>query len=173
MRKRVPIAVGGVIALVVASQYMDFGLGFTDGDGNLDGPGTPAEQAEMAAIEDAIAEVDSPLPMSPEELATDPAASELTPTPPILPPVVDVLIDGNQYWVAINANDLNQREPKTLDEILAMASTLQGEPDGVRIRVTRTPDAVASAEAAMMSRLNEAGLTADEIDARRQLVDRD
>lgn len=169
MRKRVPIIIGGGVALIVASQYFNMGLGLQDGDS----AGTAAEQAEMSSLEDAIADVES---MTPDAFtpnpSEEPAPAEMTLVPAAaLPEVVDVLIDGNQYLVAVDALDADKREAKTLDEIVAFASEVPGEPSGIRVRVARTPDAVASAEAAIMARLGEAGLTKDEIDSRRQLVE--
>lgn len=170
MRKRVPIVIGGGVALLVASQYFSMGLGFQDGDS----AGTAEEQAEMLSLEDAIADIES---MTPEAVFPDgsvefaPTDMSLVPAAPTMPPVVDVLIDGNQYLVSIDAADSSQREAKTLDEIIALAAQVPGEPSGIRVRVARTPDAVASAESAIMSRLTEAGRTKDEIDSRRQLVE--
>lgn len=173
MRKRVPIVIGGGVALIIASQYFNMGLGFQDGDG----AGTAEEQAEMASLENAIADIESMTPdaifpeESDESTDTVPTEMSLVPAAPTMPPVVDVLIDGNQYLVSMDAVDGDQREAKTLDEIIAFAAQVPGEPSGIRVRVARTPDAVASAESAIMSRLTEAGLTKDEIDSRRQLVE--
>lgn len=170
MRKRIPIVIGGGMALIIASQYLNFGFGLQDGDS----AGTAQEQAEMSSLEDAIADVESMTPdvVFPDESdETTPTEMSLVPASPTMPPVVDVLIDGNQYLVSVDAADGDKREAKTLDEIIAFASQVPGEPSGIRVRVARTPDAVASAESAIMSRLGEAGLTKDEIDSRRQLVE--
>ena len=176
MRKRIPIVIGGGVALLVASQYLNFGLGFTDGDGINEAPEDPA----LVSLEEAISDVESFMPETvpgteaAESAAAESAAAEmeLVPATPSLPEVVDIVIDDNQYWVAMNAGDMDQREAKSLDEIIAMASTLEGEESGVRVRIARTPDAIASAEAAVLSRLKEAGLSDDAIDSRRQLVER-
>lgn len=173
MRKRVPVVLGGGVALLVASQFFDFGLGFTDGDG----PADSAAETELASIEDAITDVDSiqpnltskPSDEETEQLASEPM--EFVPASLTQPNVVDVLIDGNQYLVAVNADDLDQREAKTLDEIIAMTANASGEENGIRVRLARTPDAIAASEAAILTRLGEAGLTDDEIDSRRQLVE--
>lgn len=170
MRKRVPVALGGGVALIVASQFFDFGLGFRDGSG----PGNSAEDAELAAVEEAIAEIDSPQPINPpaSKIAEkSPAEMKLIPATPTAPPVVDILIDRNQYWIATDANDLDQRAAKTLDEIVLLAQDVAGEPSGIRVRIARTPDAIAASEAALLTRLGEAGMNKDEIDSRRQLVE--
>ncbi|TWT95609.1 hypothetical protein [Neorhodopirellula pilleata] len=170
MRKRVPIVLGGGVALILASQFLDFGLGFRDGSG----PGDAAQDAELAAVEEAIADIDSMPPIdAPATNLTDepPAEMELVPAKPAAPPVVDILIDGNQYWIATDADDLDQREAKTLDEIIALAQNVSGEPNGIRVRIARTPDAIAASEAALLTRLGEAGMNKDEIDSRRQLVE--
>ncbi len=47
MKKRGPILVGGGIALLIASQFFDFGLGFQDGSGPGD-DSDPNAQVSMA-----------------------------------------------------------------------------------------------------------------------------
>ncbi|MCM2369031.1 hypothetical protein [Aporhodopirellula aestuarii] len=177
MRKRVPIVIGGGIALLIASQYLNFGLGFRDGTGSdPDGQvsiapsvsrpaeAEPTDAPEEDALDDAT--------ITDEEAAMRAAASELdvTPVVPVLPAVVDILIDGNQYLVLKAAGE-TEREPMSIEQIIAFAGTIEGEPNGILVRVSRTPDAIAAAEAAVMRRLSEAGLTDDQIDSRRQLVD--
>jgi len=171
MRKRVPIVLGGGVALIVASQFFDFGLGFRDGSG----PGETAQDAELAAVEEAIADIDSMPPIGAPDPTIDEEANnaemELVPAKPSTPPVVDILIDGNQYWIATDADDLDQRAAKTLDEIVELAENVEGESSGIRVRIARTPNAIAASEAALLTRLGEAGVNKDEIDSRRQLVE--
>ncbi len=109
-------------------------------------------------------------PQTEEARMEDPIPRFVPTAEPQLPDVVDILIDGNQYLVVTEAGE-DAREPMTLDQIVAMTATVDGEPSGIRVRVARTPNAVASAEAAVMKRLTDAGLAADQIDARRQLVE--
>ncbi|TWU10616.1 hypothetical protein [Allorhodopirellula heiligendammensis] len=168
MRKRGPILVGGGIALLIASQFFDFGLGFQDGSGPGDATDPNAQVSMDPSVSRSTAE-------SKREIAEDEMSEESIPrfvptAEPVLPDVVDILIDGSQYLVISQAGE-GAREPMTLDQIVAMAATVDGEPSGIRVRVARTPNAVASAEAAVMKRLADAGLAADEIDARRQLVE--
>ncbi|TWT56139.1 hypothetical protein [Allorhodopirellula solitaria] len=168
MKKRGPIIVGAGIALLAASQFLDFGLGFQEGDG----PGATSDPNAQVSMDPTI----TPSPSQSERESTrDEAAEDSIPsfaeTPEPSPPdVVDILIDGSLYLVIVQAGEAT-REPMTLDQIVAMASTVDGEESGIRVRVARTPNAVASAEAAVMQQLSDAGLAADEIDARRQLVE--
>ncbi|MBB3210461.1 hypothetical protein FHS27_006308 [Rhodopirellula rubra] len=182
MRKRVPVVIGGGIALLIASQYLNFGLGFRDGTGS-----DPEGQVSIAPSVSRPSETSSDADPDDESLAEDiaieesgldsdaamrEAASELelTPVIPVLPSVVDILIDGNQYLVQTEAGE-SEREAMSIEQIIAFAGTVEGEPSGIVVRVARTPNAVASAEAAVMKRLREAGLMDDQIDARRQLVE--
>lgn len=168
MRKRGPLIIGAGIALLVASQYLDFGLGFQDGSGPGDGT-DPNSQVSLDTIVRRTPAKAVPDPA--EETATVDDVPRFVPTiEPQLPDVVDIMIDGNQYLVLAHAGE-QAREAMTLDQIVAMTATVDGEPSGIRVRVARTPNAVASAEAAVMKRLADAGLAADQIDARRQLVE--
>lgn len=175
MKKRGPILIGGGIALLIASQFLDFGLGFQEGSGP-DAATDPNAEVSMAPS--------VPASPSPAEMIQDPAEGtpeaeagiedsipRFVPTvEPRLPDVVDILIEGNQYLVVSEAHE-DAREPMTLDQIVAMAGAVAGEPSGIRVRVARTPSAVAAAEVAVMNRLADAGLASDQIDARRQLVE--
>ncbi|EMI57364.1 hypothetical protein [Rhodopirellula sallentina] len=178
MRKRVPVVIGGGIALLIASQYFDFGLGFTDGDGNNDPQGQvsmdPGSSSPIMSIE-SLTPSDAPTAGdtsddSDEAMREAASELELTPVIPVLPSVVDVLIDGNQYLVQTEAEQPD-RKAISIEDIIAFAGTVEGEPSGILVRVARTPNAVAAADAALMKRLREAGLDDDQIDARRQLVE--
>lgn len=176
MRKRIPIAIGGGIALLIASQYLDFGLGFQNGSGPGSGnqeqvsvdpnPSRPPDSGTVESPEQSDA-------VTPNEQAMRDAAAELENelADPPRPNVVDILIDGNQYLVQTQTGK-TERKPMTLDQILAYAGTAPGNENGIRVRIARTPDAVAAAEASVMRKLSDAGLTIDQIDARRQLVER-
>ena len=168
MRKRVPLVVGGGIALLIASQFFNFGLGFRDGSG----PGNSNDtQGQVSIVPNSSSRPKSITPdVTPEEAAMREAIAEIQTPVPTLPTVVDIMIDGNQYLVITRA-DNDEREVMTLDQIVALAATVEGEASGIRVRVARTPNAVAAAEAAVMKRLADAGLALDEIDARRQLVE--
>lgn len=104
--------------------------------------------------------------------AKDTATAETTPPLEKLE-LVDVLIDGDDYLFAIGQRELNiVREPKTVVEIVNAATEIHGDESGVKIRITRTFAATAQAERTLLMALNEAGLSEDEIDQRRTLVER-
>jgi hypothetical protein len=126
----------------------------------------PDEQAEMtgqqARVAVAIKSAD------PEQAAGVAQPATLAPLE-----VVDVVIDGDVYWVGTGKqNDTVVRQPRTIGEIIQACGQSEGDPSGVRIRVTRTFEATARAERALVSALTDAGLTDDEIDVRRTLVQR-
>lgn len=97
-------------------------------------------------------------------------------TPPETPrpmEVVDVLIDGDVYWVGTGkGKDAVVRQQQSIGEITQACGQSQGDDSGVRVRVTRTFQATARAERALVSALTDAGLSDDEIDLRRTLVQR-
>ncbi len=168
MKKRGPILVGGGVALLIASQFFDFGLGFQDGSGPGDDSDPNAQVSMAPPVSHSTTESKPDLT---EDDTTQDTVPRFVPTAePEMPDVVDILIDGNQYLVTTHVGE-SERKAMTLDQIVAMAATVDGEPSGIRVRVARTPSAVASAEAAVMKRLTDAGLAADQIDARRQLVE--
>ncbi|MDF1841865.1 MAG: hypothetical protein P1U77_10545 [Rubripirellula sp.] len=111
-------------------------------------------------------------PTAPPEPAKDTAMAE--PTPPLEElELVDVLIDGDDYLFAIGQRELDfVREPKTVLEIVNAATEIHGDESGVKIRITRTFAATAQAERTLLMALSEAGLSEDEIDQRRTLVER-
>lgn len=168
MRKRGPLIIGAGIALLIASQYFDFGLGFQDGNG----PGDATDPNAQVSLDTIVRRTPAQAVPDPadEMTAVDDVPRFIPAIEPQIPAVVDIMIDGNQYLVLAHAGE-QAREAMTLDQIVAMSATVDGEPSGIRVRVTRTPNAIASAEAAVMKRLADAGLAADQIDARRQLVE--
>jgi len=171
MRKRVPVVVGGGIALLIASQYLNFGLGLQDDSG----PGAGDEPSAQVSVD--LGRSSTPTVSEPDAVVKEPSnAPELTsdtPSPTESAPldVVDIVIDGNQYLVLTDASEDSVRQSMTLDEIVSLAETVVGESSGIRVRIARTPDAVAATDAAVMRRLSDAGFNADQIDARRQLVE--
>lgn len=169
MRKRVPVTVGGGIALLLASQYFNFGLGWRSGEGGEEGT-DPSAQVSVIPSQ-SFSEQPTVAPEPDDEQAADEQPGDETVQPESTPPdVVDVLIDGNQYLVLTAQGD-TKRQAMTLDQIVTYASSAAGEPSGIRVRIARKPSAVAAAENAVIRRLTQAGLDADEIDSRRQLVE--
>ena len=167
MRKRIPIAVGGGIAVIVASQFVNFGLGLPDDDGP---PAVPS-----AADPSASDAEEPPTPPAPDDMGSQ-AADGSDPDVPVVveapaPAVVDVIIDEDQYWVSPSSRPEIPRRMMTREEVIAMAEDVPGESSGIVIRISRTPQAFALTEAALEEALEEAGIGDDQIDSRRQLVD--
>lgn len=156
MRKRIPLAVGGGIALLIASQFLDFGLGFRSGES----PSVSTNPDGSSAILDAI--------VASEE---DTSEETETPLPVVTPEIVDVLIDGEGYLVVTDANQPEQREALALEALLSAVQAAPGDSSGIKVRISRTPSAIAMAEEFLLEQLRQSGLDEDEIDRRRQLVE--
>lgn len=169
IRKRGPLLIGGGIAVLVASQFFNFGIGFRGGSQNeasdvADAPdaSTDSSPAETPPVlTDAQAE-----PTEDLAILTPPSSS--TPTAPV---VCDVLIVGDRYMVATDPAAPELRTALSIDEVLAMTGRVAGESSGIRIRIARTPSAIALAESALLRRLTDAGVSDDQVDSRRQLVE--
>ncbi|MEM9702303.1 MAG: hypothetical protein AAF907_07655, partial [Planctomycetota bacterium] len=88
------------------------------------------------------------------------------------PALVDVLVDGGEYLVVqgYSADGLPRRRGLSLSAVLDLAGRVAGQ-DGVKVRVSRTPDAIAGAVSDLMDNLRSAGLEEDEIDYRTRLVE--
>ncbi|QDT15626.1 hypothetical protein [Alienimonas californiensis] len=86
--------------------------------------------------------------------------------------VVDVLVDGGEYLVVqrFASDGLPIREGQSLSAVLNAASQAEGAPDGVKVRVSRTPNAIAGAATDLMDALRKNGFQEDEIDYRQRLV---
>ena len=87
--------------------------------------------------------------------------------------MVDVLVDGGEYYVVrrFASDGLPVRDPMTLEETVGLARSVPGAADGVRVRVSRKPNAIAGAVTDLMDRLREAGFEDDQIDYRTRLVE--
>ena len=165
MRKRVPIAIGGGIAVVVASQFIRFGIGLPDGEGP---PAVPSA-ADPPPIASEQPQPVSP-PLQPEaDQPNDSDVPSVLNAPP--PSVVDVIIHEDRYWVMPSSKPEIPRRPMTREEVVAFAADVPGQPNGIVIRIARTPDAFALTETTLQAALKQAGIDDDWIDARRQLVD--
>ena len=107
-------------------------------------------------------------PMPPDASMTAESPADLNPAR-----LLDVLIDGETFLVRVDApvDAGPTRQPRRLDEIESLAGDVPGDDAGIRARVTRRFNAVARAERALLETLSNAGLTDDEIDYRRTLVD--
>lgn len=162
--KLIPAALLSVIILAVLSL-----LGLL----NFNPPSLNDSTAEQSESENQE-ENQPPLEQSfvSAEMLTQPAENAAEQTEPLQPmEMVDVLIDGDDYLYAIGMrNGEAVRESRSVAEIVSAVSTTAGDTSGVKVRITRTFDATAQAERTLVSALNEAGLSEDEIDQRRTLV---
>ena len=185
MRKRTAAAGVGAVGLAAYGLWMlpdlgDFGLG---GDGSvagitLDPTGEDAEEvapaprfpADDAAPADAIAAEGLVNPAGSADVPESPDVGE---GPGVA--VADVRVDGAEYWVLRRfASDGREvREPISAAEVVTLAGTVPGDPDGVKVRVARTPDAEAGAVDDLMDALAASGLVDDQIDYRTRLVEAD
>lgn len=162
VRKAAKVGVVAAVALGLLGLFsFSFpGLGGTDG-GTGDG--------------DVQVKTESPAPETetPDEDNTSEPAGPAKEQPSLQPlDLVDVVIDGDDYWVGIGIKDGDVvRETKTLEQITAACATVPGDESGVTVRVSRTFQATAQAERALMSALTDASINEDAIDHRRTLTD--
>ncbi|NNJ26768.1 hypothetical protein [Alienimonas chondri] len=185
MRKRTAATGAGAAGLVALGlMYLpdwDFGsLGVPSGGGTdvtemtLD-PTSPeaAEEVEPApAFEGGVTpEMVEAGEVGPEEVTGTRVDSSETEGAPLA--VVDVLVNGGEYLVTqrFASDGLPIRKGMSLSAVLNLASQAPGAEDGVKVRVSRTPDAIAGAATDLMDNLRNAGLEEDEIDYRQRLVE--
>jgi hypothetical protein len=74
--------------------------------------------------------------------------------------VLDILIDGKQYLVL---RESGGRDAMTLEQIGELAQSLPGNEDGFRVRVSRTDQAVFSAEQNLTAELQAQGIGPEQI----------
>ena len=185
MRKRTAAAGVGAVGLAAYGLWMlpdlgDFGLG---GDGSVAGltlDPTGEDAAEVAPAppfapddadpDGAIADAELVNPAGSAEVPESPDAGE---GPGLA--VADVQVEGAEYWVLrrFASDGRPVREPMAIAEVVALAGAVPGDPDGVKVRVARTPDAEAGAADDLMAALAASGLVDDQIDYRTRLVETD
>ncbi|TWU42315.1 hypothetical protein [Novipirellula artificiosorum] len=163
--KVVPAAIVAAIAFVVMSLMglLNF---------NVPGVGESSEHTNptpMVSMEPSSQLTSRSTTDAPSRLSSE-VPSQLPPFDAYAP--VDVIIDGDEYWVGVEKKDDQWvRQMRTLEQIVQAALKSKGDSAGVKVRVTRTFDATAQAALALSEGLNEAGLLGDEVDERRTLVD--
>lgn len=173
MKKRyvIPGVLIGVAAYI-ASQFLSFNIG------DLSIP----SGSEMVSTESGPSTSKSPQPTDIQPIDTVDASksqsavgtlAEMQPEKLLL---VDIVIDGERYSVnrvtnLVDAVPSDARQPATIEEIITMVEQADGDKSGTRVRVSRTPGAVASAEIRLMDALQKAGVSSDEIDQRSRLVE--
>lgn len=108
------------------------------------------------------------------ESITPTEATNSAESKPLLPlERVDVLIDGDDYWLGLGQSDTGVvREIRSLGEVVGAIESSENDASGIRVRVTRTFQATAQAERALIAALSDAGLDDDQVDRRRTLVER-
>ena len=169
MKKRILIpgaAIGG-IAVYLATQFLSFNLG------DLSVP----RGTEMISVEDRSsaskasrtneAEVDGVI-QTVAEVPVEKIYEKLL--------LIDIVIEGEYFTVnrvtnAVDTLPTHARQPATLEEIIAMVEQAEGDKSGTRVRVSRTSEAIASAETRLMEALQKAGVSSDDVDRRSRLVE--
>ena len=169
MKKRILIpgaAIGG-IAVYLATQFLSLNLG------DLSVP----RGTEMISVEDRSsaskasrtneAEVDGVI-QTVAEVPVEKIYEKLL--------LIDIVIEGEYFTVnrvtnAVDTLPTHGRQPATLEEIIAMVEQAEGDKSGTRVRVSRTSEAIASAETRLMEALQTAGVNSDDVDRRSRLVE--
>ncbi len=170
MRKRIliPGAVIGGIAVYLASQFLSLNIGdisvpegsnvVSVGDNVSAVPSSESSAAENEVSPKTVVEIDS---------ETSPAKLLL----------IDVLIDDDRFEIekvseTVGEQPASQRQLASVEEVVSMVRTAEGDKSGTRVRISRTPEAIASAETRLVEALQEAGINSDAIDRRNRLVER-
>lgn len=173
MRKRIliPGVLIGVLAYL-ASQFLSFNIGdlsIPSGSKmvSVDSEASPTTPPKSATTNQDVADDADQTP------AVAKGSAEMLPEKLLL---VDILIDGDRFNVnrvtdLVDAVPRDARQPATIDEIIALVQAAQGDKSGTRVRVSRTPGAVASAETRLMEALQQAGVSSDEVERRSRLVE--
>ena len=89
--------------------------------------------------------------------------------------LVDVLIDGGDYSVRKVTDQTSDsddtRETMSIEDIVAAVDEAEGDVSGTRLRISRTPEAIASAEKKLAEALDKAGIAPDVVETRQRLVE--
>ena len=137
------LAVGGGAILVLGVLFGMFGpFGFGSGSGEADGDGVVATTDPSA----------SATVTSPEKRSTDGPADNIT-----------IVIDGHDFLQVVNVGGKAVQRAITLEDILKQVQTVPGDQDGIKIRVLRKDSARASAENALLTALNEGGVSNESV----------
>jgi len=169
MKKRflIPGAAIGGIAVYLASQFLSLNLG------DISVP----RGTEMISVEDRSSGSKT---SQNREVEVDAVIQKVVEVPGEKIPekllLVDIVIDGDYFTVnrvtnAVDTVATHGRQPATIEEIIAMVEKAEGDKSGTRVRVSRTSEAVASAETRLMEAIQTAGVSSDEVDRRSRLVE--
>tara|TARA_R110002049_G_scaffold4601_5_gene32228 strand:- start:320185 stop:320712 length:528 start_codon:yes stop_codon:yes gene_type:complete len=146
---------GSVITLAIIGILSTFRLDVP----SLKEPGDATEQEVETTPTERLTSDAAPISDSPD--AIDRASPE----------ILDVLIDGDDYFVSDGVGAVSARQRMTASRISMTARELPGDAQGVKVLVRRTFDATAQAEQVLLDALTQGGLIKDQIDVRQQLVD--
>ena len=169
MKKRflIPGAAIGGIVVYVASQFLSLNLG------DISVP----RDTEMISVEDRSSASEA---SQNREAEADAVTRKVVEVPGEKIPerllLVDIVIDGENFTVnrvtnAIDTVAKHGRQPATIEEIIAMIGKTEGDKSGTRVRISRTSEAVASAETRLLEAIQAAGVSSDEVDRRNRLVE--
>lgn len=162
MKKRrvVPVVAAGGILVFLASQFLSLNLGITQSDSSIVDPDAESDQAAQSqTTSETVVSVDD------ESSMIEDAKLWL----------VDVLIDGNNYSVRKVTDQPTdteaERQSMSIEDIVAAVDQAEGDVSGTRLRISRTPEAVASAEKKLAEALDDAGIAPDVVETRQRLVE--
>ena len=174
--KLVPASIVGVliIAALAILGMLDFDFGLPTGQtGSASSREAETDSETMVNLADAPTESAEPLQQDLQEPEPVIPSDTVSPSVAVQPTeMIDVIVDGDTYLVGtVRRGGTTVREPLTVDEVVGLAEVMSGDPSGVKVRISRTFDATARADTALFEQLKEAGLSDDEIDRRRTLVE--
>lgn len=169
MKKRILIpgaAIGG-IAVYLAIQFLSLNLGDISVPSGTDMDSVEDRSSSPQASESTHTDAEGNMKSIVEVPATTIEEKLLW---------VDIVIDGEQFNVnrVTNMTDAipsELRQPATVEEIIRMINDAVGDKSGTRVRVSRTSEALASAETRLMEALRAAGVNMDSVDRRNRLVE--
>lgn len=157
-RRLIPVvAVGGVLAAIFSQFSLNLGVSRQDTT-EVDPEAQPLEELPPDSVPIVSAE-DSDSVINDAKLW-----------------LIDVLIDGQDYSVAaVTSEDKDpgklERKPMTVSEIVQQVEYAEGDASGTRVRISRTPEAIAIAEQELTAALDDAGIAADSVERRQRLVE--
>lgn len=179
MKKRIliPGVLIGVVAYLV-SQFLSFNIGdlsIPNGSKmvSVESQASPTTPRESITVADAATTAKGAADDAGQPQSVAEVSAEMLPEKLLL---VDIVIDGDRFNVnrvtdRVDALPQDARQSATVDEIIALVQAAQGDKSGTRVRVSRTSEAVASAETRLMEALQKAGVSSDEVERRSRLVE--
>lgn len=155
MKKRrvIPVVAAGGLLAFLASQFLSLNLGVTQSDSSVVDP-----DAEESSTTTSVVSVEEPSLLADAKLW-----------------LIDVLIDGDTYSVRKVTDQTGGQESErvimSVTDIVSAVDDAEGDASGTKLRISRTPEALASAAKKLTTALDEAGIAADVIETRQRLVE--